>query len=574
MKKFFSFESVLFKLQNLLKRFPIAVLMVIGFAVIFFLEINNPDYKFEINYRWHLFFGIGTILAFTVALWSEDLKTARWKQILITLGIVLLWGVYCYFLPENKADIFRPQILPIVVIGATAVVSAFFISFLRKNQNAEFWNFSQNVVSQIIISVAFAGILYAGLALALFSIENLFNVKMSGKPYQNLAVCCFILFAVNYFLANIYSQTEKHIAEISFHKVFKIFGLYIILPILGIYMLILYAYLVKILIAWELPDGWVSKLVSALVIGGLLGVMILYPLNLAKENKLAAFFSRWFGVLTLPLVVLMSVAVLRRISDYGYTINRLYLITMNFWFYGILLYLFLTKSRHIKWILISPVVIVLLATFGPWRFSNISKNYFTKKLEKNLSSLTFLKNGKISLIETPKNFEKLDTIRKKEISGVLDYLIDTYGVKQIQPFFAEDISEKRRYEIMKLLNLENNTHGNEYFNINVENFEVSDINNYKSFIYIDFYDKNDIEIKNNQLVIEHQNKQKLYIPLKTNALNLLKEDDSRGNIQFSSKNPNFSVKGNDYVLYIKGLSGYTVNDSIEITGFSGFLFYK
>jgi len=93
----------------------------------------------------------------------------------------------------------------------------------------------------------------------------------------------------------------------------------------------------------------------------------------------------------------MSIGIFRRIGDYGITINRCYILLLNIWFYGIYIYLFLTKSQHIKWILMSLVGIALISSIGFWSVANTVEKYSLTKDEN-----TMLYNGITETIEIEK----------------------------------------------------------------------------------------------------------------------------------------------------------------------------
>jgi hypothetical protein len=546
-----------------------------------FLKIN-PD---EIPYQLWIFFSVGVIISVTSTLGLENIKKCGWKYGL-NLVAVLLWGIYCFFLPatENQAR-FDTQ-LQIAILGAVFATTAFFISFLKKNQNIAFWVFSKTVVTQLFLSALFSLVLFSGLALALYSLNSLFDIEISPKAYQNLAVICFVLFSPVYLLANTPDQTNKYNTELSFEKAFKIFGLYILLPILGVYTLILYAYLLKIVVTWELPNGWVSTLVSILAIGGLLIILLLYPVWLKKENKLAVFVSRYFGLLIFPLVVLMSVGIFRRIYDYGISINRCYILILNLWFYGIFIYRFFSKSKSVKWILISPTLIFLLVSIGPWRISNVTKHTISNKLEKSLQQLDFLKDGKISITDSPQFFETMETQQKTDIGESLKYLGKTYGIESVQSFFHDDIKDQRISGLIVKLGLNSNDKTkDQYFSFEVKDIQIPEINQYNSFIYIDLGDKKDVnkmtdfsmDDEGTLLIVKNnRDNREFTISIQQNIRDLLKPETTNKKIYFSDTNENIVIKGNDYILYIKKIGGRydEIKDKLTIETFQGLFFYK
>ncbi|MDR1517603.1 MAG: DUF4153 domain-containing protein, partial [Dysgonamonadaceae bacterium] len=382
--KFFSFASLGNKFLNLAKRMPVSVLMVCGFAVLLLFEINDWCSKVPFN-DW-VFFSVGVFISVALTLWVEDFVHNRWKHHALALAGVALWYLYCLFLPADDSNVHFADGLQIAVLGATAFAACFFIAFLRKNQDRQFWSFCVQTLFQLALAYLFGLILFAGLALAVVAIDTLFDIHIESKVYGNLAVLCFALFAPLYCLSNITQQSDKHQQEMPFNKLLKILGLYILTPLMVVYAVILYAYLARIIVAWELPNGWVSWLVSVLSLGTLLIIALLYPLHIAGKNKTVRFISRYSGILLFPLLVLMSIGIGRRISDYGISINRCYVLLLNVWFYGIYAYLFISKAKHIKWILISPVVLALLVSIGPWSFSSVTKRSLLHKMENLLNT--------------------------------------------------------------------------------------------------------------------------------------------------------------------------------------------
>jgi len=373
----FSFNTVIEKLSLVAKRFPVSILLTIGFSVLLFMLING-DYE-DIPVRLWLFFSIGAFVGIATVLGAEDFFN-NLKTCAISLITVLLWGVYCFFLPDKIEDSIG-QLIEVIVIGAAVFFAVFFISFLKKDTDKSFWNFTAQTFSQMVLSQIFGSLLFGGLSLAMLAINGLFEVTLGDRMFSNLAVVCYVLFPMIYFLANIPDKIKKHSNEISYHKTLKILALYILTPILAVYAIILYAYLFKIILTWELPNGWISWLMSILALGGLLVITLLYPVRVQGRSEAVVFLSRWFGVLILPLLVLMTIGIFRRIGDYGITINRCYILLLNFWFYGIYIYLFLTKSKHIRWILMSLVGIALISSIGFWSVANIVKKYSLTKDE-------------------------------------------------------------------------------------------------------------------------------------------------------------------------------------------------
>lgn len=577
MKKI-SLKTWIHKIQLVALRFPFTLIIIFGLAYYILLKINHPDA--EIQQRIWVVLGLGIAVTVTVTLFAEEFKN-RYRRIgLNILALVLLSG-YVNSLPENllPSDYYQ-----LIIIGLVFILSAFVVSFLKKNNDIPFWEFSKTVILQLFISFIFAQVLMSGLSLAILSLQELFNVNIKSEVYGNLAVFCYAIFAPIYFLANVPDETEKRKTEYNFNKFIKILGLYILLPILAIYSLILYVYLAQIIIKWELPNGWVSTLTSILAIGGFVCMQILYPLRLEKENKIADLLSRYFPLLLLPLLVLMSVGIFRRLDDYGLTINRSYVLILNVWLYGISIYLFISKAKHLKWIVISFAIIAFLSSVGPWSVFAITKNSLLSNLELSLEKAELSKNG---IVKIPIKKEiKVDTILQVKIVENIRYLSENYGNESFQKYFSKNIKGKSSSDIFKILNLNENINKNkidEYISAywGFKSMKL-DVENYKTFVKViisdnndSVYMDNDISIKYdsiNQLLLVKNKDRNLSISLKDKVQSIRNKTSNNNNKEFSADE--LTIKTETYKLLIISLNGrYENNKDLKINNLEAYLFY-
>jgi hypothetical protein len=555
------------KLLLLLKRFPITLLLVIGFAVLLFMAINSDV---EIPYRLALFFSIGAFLSASAMLFAEDFFE-KIKSYGITVFIVLLWGVYCIFLPENDDNIQITRGIEIGVIGTSAFLAMFFISFLKKQKDREFWNFSIQTLFQMVLACFFGAIIFGGLSLAVLAINTLFGIEISGKVYGNLAVACFVLFAPIYFLTNVPDRDNKHSnSELQYDKMQKIFALYILTPILAIYAVILYVYLFTIIVDWQLPRGWVSWLVSILALGGLLVTMLLYPVREAGKSKLATFLGRWLGVLILPLLVLMTIGIFRRIGDHGITINRCYILLLNLWFYGIYIYLFFTRSRRIKWILISPVIIALIASTGSWSVANITQKTLTREISNHLN------NRQVSFDEAKVIFAEMNEIDRNRARGTLEYLHRTFTYMAVQQLFTDSVPNMTWEFINKDLGL--TSQDNFWFDYSKgfdwQAWQVPE--GYNAFMRISAF-----HIRNGRTESNHHIENEaieITVPAQNRTISFSMREIVLEHLTLSETESNereWIIRGDDYAILIRQFRGYLdENDRIQLIDFSGYLFFN
>ena len=205
------------------------------------------------------------------------------------------------------------------------------------------------------------------------------------------------------------------------------------------YLLVLYIYATRILISWELPTGWVSWLVVALMAGCIAIEFGLYPSRVSESKRINEWIARWLPALVLPLLILMTVGIIRRFNDYGVTINRLYLITLNIWCYIVCFGLVLTRARRISWIPILFSIIFLLTSVLPVNYASITRNVIRRSIEKELA-----RSGKTDLPLSRNQYDNwLDSLPAKtalQVNDRLRYLHYWFGRKSIADLVDKDAS--------------------------------------------------------------------------------------------------------------------------------------
>lgn len=576
MKKF-SFKNWIEKIQLVVLRFPFTLFFVVGLSIYLLIQINQLGNNH--HERSWTFFALGILLSLSVTLFSEGFKNL-YKIGLNLLAIILLL-LYCYFLPDK----FNPvHFYQVVSIGIVLLLSAFFVSFLKKENDIPFWEFSKESVIQLFIAIIFAQILMAGLSLAVLSLKELFKMDINGKVYGDIMVITYVLFGGVFFLANIPDKTKKFEHIYNFNKFLKILGLYILLPILAIYSLILYGYLIENVIKWQLPNGYVSTLVSVLGVGGFITMLILYPLRIEK-NKIAELLSKYFPFLLIPLLVLMSVGIFRRLGDYGMTINRLYVLILNIWFYGICIYLFITKANHLKWIVISFAAVLFVSSVGPWSVYRITKRTMIKEIAQFLSESYLLKNGKV--IDNQNKTISINPKLAEQLSEDIKYISSNYGYSELQPFFNDTIGKHGYSELFNKIGIGELPIKDTYFCAWFDKKGSMSLNteNYKSFLYLPSFSdrRNDTLLSNNQMTILFKNSNLMLnskngqfapftIAMKTKLKEIIKSTKTKGSFSMEE----MTITNGNYKLLLNSVSGnyFAHNDSIHINNCDALLFLK
>lgn len=506
MKKF-NLKSFSNELLRVIKRFHIVLLFIVGLATTSILEINLNVFEVEFNV-WGYF--ILSIFASIYIVLFVEISTRLWKKIFAYTTLFAI-AIYSFYFFDNKIEWETMQYAAILL---TAVLTTFTILFLNKNSDISFWIFAVTIVRQIITTVIYISILFGGLALAFYAVQILFEIEMSYKVYANLSTICYLLIAPIYLLMNVPIKTEFYDKTPTHAKFIKILGLYVLLPILGIYLVILYLYLIKIIVNWELPNGWVTTLVSILALGGYFTKFLVF---INPDNKLVQFLNKYFSVLILPLVVLMSVGLARRIADYGITINRLYVLVFNLWLYGVNIYLYFTQSKHLRWLVISFAAVLFLASVGPWSIYAVTKNVYENDLTSKLIENNLLINAK--LIQNKNNEKNISDTIGFQISESINYYIKYYGVENWKSAFETPENIGDSYDLIEFLGL-NDMATNDYkqfIDVKLSENQQFDINGYGYVLTnLNKKHKDSSVFKNKKLEVEITNEKIKIIDLEQN----------------------------------------------------------
>jgi len=426
-------------LKNSTKRFPISIVFTFAFTIYSLWLIWGKKNGFTEQQTTTVIYylTIGSLLSITLQLWGEEVKR-KWIVIVINLlaHIALIAdALYLYRLPENKFTI-EIDLAHGAMITALGI-AVLFVSFFREKNDVPAWNFTLQIAERTTTSIIVGLILWVGTAILLGALHALFQVKINDRCFTTLPLLCCQLLPTLLFLGLIPAKERKHdltiVSSGFLNKVIR----YLILPLLGSYLLVLYAYAAKILVEWQLPDGWVSKLVTALM-AGCIGVEIMfYPSLRKKGERFNHFIAHWLPLIILPMLLLMTIGIFRRINDYGITLNRLYLLTLNGWYYLVCIGLFLTKAKRIHWIAISFGGLFLITSAFPVNYASITRKYMVNHVTKVLND-TY--HGTLPMSEE-QYFDWISTLPQEEallVNSRLRYLDITFNDSITNRLFQQD----------------------------------------------------------------------------------------------------------------------------------------
>ncbi len=434
--KFPSIQILIREARKTLHRFPGALLSaVLGTMASMWLVELSCEHVFATDYLTKMVMvcslGITLFLSLSVFAETKGLSPKQhgyWQAI----GFFVLLAYYFYLPAQMKgADAYRFSLINLDLHLLVAIAP-----FLgQKGFNNAFWQYNITLYRRIIIAVTYSVTLYIGLSVAILAITNLFSIKINEKIYFHLWLMVVGIFNTWFFLGGV----PKNIKELEnvhdYPKDLKAFTQYILIPLVTIYFVILYLYMGKIIVQWNLPKGWVSSFVIGVSLLGIFTLLLIYPEREKTGNAWMKIYAKYFYLALFPLIILMAVAISRRIMDYGITEERYFVFIYTVWLTFIAFKFSRNSKTTIRLIPTSLAIVLLFTTWGPWGAFSVSRGSQVQRLAKFLTNNGILVNGKIR-----KTNQTIAPDQNIEICSIINYLNQNHGLKVIKNWFPTSVA--------------------------------------------------------------------------------------------------------------------------------------
>lgn len=445
MSKLPSLQKVLNATQKTVLRFPLEIIAaVIGtISAIILIDLNYSSTHREVYEKTIMSCSLCLVWFLSVSLFFAAKQKNNIIRYLISLAFAALLITFVFNFGRRISDVEAQQFF---VLNLALHLLVSFAGFLPRAYNQEeFWEFNKQLFLRILTSGLYSIVLYGGLALAILAVDQLFKVEFKSEIYGYLFFTIAGIFNTIFFLNGVPETNNTELPlRLNYPKGLKNFTQYILLPLISIYLVILICYEVKILVTLSLPVGWVSYLVLAFAIVGILSFLLVHPIANESGNLWMRTFNRWFYFLLIPLLVLLFWAILYRINLYGFTHERYYVLLLSIWLAVVVAYFLISKHPKIKFIPISMCLAGLLSIVGPQSANSVSKysqlsrfesyiqKYDGKKLtfeqEQELSSIVYFLDRNYGFeVMLPYAHKKLDALYKKDKDPGSTKIIESLG---------------------------------------------------------------------------------------------------------------------------------------------------
>ena len=559
-------KNILPDMKKGVERFPLTILCGIIVFLLSVYVIENSDMKnhnllSEIHKMLTL---IGLSLPLTAALelirekyLSDKNKCIiRVLNVVITVIFIIFYRFY-YLNGKDKAGILILNNIEKLI--ATGII--FFLLFLlvpiigKKDEEEKYF---QSVVVDKTVTILYSMVLFLGLTAVFLTVDGLSLIKLKEQIYIEIWLFVVFVFAMIFFASKL-KKVDENLEEYEIHKIFRFLIYFIVIPLITIYTGILYIYFGKMLITKSWPQGLVSHLILWYTIFSLFIMIMVTPMR--EKDLVAKIFKNYFPFVSVPLLILSIVSISKRISQYGVTELRYFIVLLGIW----LIFCMVSSifKARLSVILISLIAVVYISVFSPINNRRITIMSQNKRLERILIKHGLLKDGKLV-----KN-SGLNETQKYEITDVLNYILGIRdkkdGVGNLYPFGKEDGKPyKKIEEFEKEIGIDDSWYkykysASEYFTVfvineNMLNNQNNNIEEVKGYEYIisgldgynfqensvkEYYGKYPVKISKNNISVYNENKEEL---IKIEISEILKGILNKPEIQQRINKPKEEIK--------------------------------
>lgn len=422
------FEKTKAQIKNAVSAHPIAIFLISAFAIgIWFMELE-PRQGND-----HLAYWVFEPMLFIFVYLSRPYSWYRFSWIvpLVALAIIGMTNDSAEFYLTSPKFWGANFIALLVLLG---------FPFEKNNQGFTYRNFTN--LFHIGLATAVWLLVFGLVAAILFTITTLFNVEFSYSFYSHFYTSLGIFTQPLFFL--VFQQRQAK-SEMTLNRIFEILVNFVLAPALMIFTVLLYAYVVQIIFEGVLPKGMLANITLPYLLGGL-GVYALR--SICAKARWETFF-KFYPYLAIVPIVLLWLAIDRRISAYAWTEQRIYLVALATAITIAYAILIVPKARQYR--LISGVVMVaIFAMTWVVKPQEIAYQSQTARFEQLLKKLNLSDDsGKIrddvDFVERLENMPKSELKDWKELDSVSDYLL--YSIELDSS--VEDAYQERREVFQK-----------------------------------------------------------------------------------------------------------------------------
>jgi len=292
------------------------------------------------------------------------------------------------------------------------------------------WQYNRALFFRFLLATLYAGVLFAGLSLALAAVDNLLGIEVPDAHYGRLFLTIAYFFHPVFFLAGVPSDFRELERSRYYPAALRVLSVYVMLPLVAVYVTILMLYLGKIVVTGTWPGGWTGYLVSSLAVAGIFSLLVVHPERIARKQGWIDRYALAFWIAIVPAVVMVLLALWQRIEQYGVTERRYLLGVLAVWLGAIALHRVITRTRDIKTIPLTLAVIGAVTFAGPWSAYAFAERSQAGRVARILTAHGALTEGRVGSETTRIPYEEWE-----QVEEAVGYLMDNHGTSTLEGWY-------------------------------------------------------------------------------------------------------------------------------------------
>lgn len=403
------------------KKYPLECInSLIIFLTLLWSSTSNAEasHPTATHYLWSLAWLAIPVTIVAIRLRQCDRKLGYW----LTLPVLLL---IAWLLCDTKNDFYIPM----------AYVLGFIVLIYRHGEeNESFVRRTFDVVLKLLMTIGCALLLTLAWLAIVQSVNYIFALNLS-----NMVIMSGSFFACGFLAPLIFVMLYDEDRQLSLpQRLLHVALDFIVSPAVIIYATLLYIYAAQILITWNLPKGGVAAMVTGFLAVSLLACMMQ---KLLSRQHYKWFYGNLTWISIAPLVLFFT-GTAYRISNYGFTASRAYLLAIGIVLTLAMLLLRLRSNRSYSQIVALTAIAVIITTYVPYVSArDIGIRSQKSRLEKLMAELhaTDPATGKlhtdIDMDAIKANFKLARGYA--EMSDIISYLSSNLGKEQFQADYGK-----------------------------------------------------------------------------------------------------------------------------------------
>lgn len=442
-----------------IKRFLLSNIFLAFISAILVICIIIDDFADE--YMYLVIAGIlGGLTSFLLTLINEKYNINKGNIINIAVSLVtaiITYLVFHFFTDNNYIFLAYCGI-----ITAELAISFYLLYFIEDNKKL-----FAKMVSGLLYCYAMVTTIVLGLCLSLLAFQHLiYDFHNFDKLYWITITICEVFVAPSLFLSYIPTLDEKLQISKAYESILHKAALILYYLLIGI----LYLYLAKVLITFEMPINRINWFASI----GLLFYCLFYLSCQYHKDGLALFHVKYGGFVMIPILLMQSYALFLRINAFGLTTPRYLSVMCNLVALAFVVSSFFKKGP--KHVFLFVAFIALIITIGPLNMIDVPFNSQMARIENIL-----IKNGMLQDNKVIANSNISDE-DKHEIREIYNYLKFSSSDKEN---YITEITENEFETVFGFDKYNREDYDKEYHYCNYYLFDESiDIFQYKSMEHL------------------------------------------------------------------------------------------